>query len=98
MSDTAWTDKRDPLLLADECYPDAHYGPDHNRSMDLTHEQKTSLFRKWKQMAQDRGLDAHPTWPEFAKTVQPTFGMDGAVVVQWCGMWLAIETDGYTHS
>jgi len=24
--------------------------------------------------------------------------MDGAVVVPWCGMWLAIETDGYTHS
>ena len=35
---------------------------------------------------------------DFRRTVQPTFGMDGAVVVQWCGMWLAIEKDGYTHS
>jgi hypothetical protein len=24
--------------------------------------------------------------------------MDGAVVVHWCGMWLAIEQDGYVHS
>ena len=35
---------------------------------------------------------------DFRRTVQPTFGMDGAVVVHWCGMWLAIEKDGYTHS
>jgi len=21
-----------------------------------------------------------------------------AVTVKWCGMWLAIESDGYTHS
>lgn len=29
---------------------------------------------------------------------QPTFGCDGAVALPWCGMWLCIETDGYTHS
>ena len=22
----------------------------------------------------------------------------GCVMVRWCGMWLGIETDGYTHS
>ena len=22
----------------------------------------------------------------------------GALMVPWCGMWLGIETDGYTHS
>lgn len=35
---------------------------------------------------------------EARRTVQPTFGMDGAVVMPFAGMWLAIETDGYTHS
>ena len=34
----------------------------------------------------------------FRRSVQPTFGMDGAVVVRWQGMWLCIEADGYCHS
>jgi hypothetical protein len=34
----------------------------------------------------------------FRATVQGTFGMDGAVVVHWQGMWLCIEQDGYCHS
>lgn len=33
----------------------------------------------------------------FRKTVQPFFG-DSCVMVPWQGMWLGIETDGYTHS
>lgn len=31
----------------------------------------------------------------FRRTVQP--GYDCAMV-HWCGMWLGIEKDGYTHS
>lgn len=38
------------------------------------------------------------TYKDFRKEVMPTFGMDDAVVVPWCGMWLCIEKDGYTHS
>ena len=38
------------------------------------------------------------SYRDFRKTVQPTFGCDGAVTVPWCGMWLCIERDGYTHS
>lgn len=30
--------------------------------------------------------------------IQPMFGGDGAVIVNTGSMWLAIETDGYTHS
>jgi hypothetical protein len=41
---------------------------------------------------------AAATYKQFRKTVQPTFGMDHAVVVRWMNMWLAIERDGYTHS
>lgn len=90
MDDLEFKRKYDIRELDDVCYPQVSYGPDGD--MDITHEQATSLFRKWKQQDQDM------SWPEFAKTVQPTFGCDGAITVHWSGMWLAIETDGYTHS
>jgi len=38
------------------------------------------------------------TYREFRMYVMPTFGCDGAITVPWCGMWLCIERDGYTHS
>ena len=28
----------------------------------------------------------------------PVLAGDGAVALPWCGMWLCIEPDGYTHS
>lgn len=31
----------------------------------------------------------------FRKTVQ---GGPGCIMVAWCGLWLGIELDGYTHS
>jgi hypothetical protein len=34
----------------------------------------------------------------FRRSVQGTFGCDGAVTIKWCNMWLCIEQDGYTHS
>lgn len=58
----------------------------------ITEAQKASILRKWEQDSQDL------TYQEFVNTVQMTFHMDGAVAVKWSGMWLAIETDGYTHS
>ena len=58
--------------------------------MILTKPQRTALHRKWQQDAQAL------TYRQFRRTVEPTF--DGAVMVPWCGMWLGIETDGYTHS
>ena len=60
---------------------------------DIVNEkQYEALERKWKQSPQDL------TFEEFLDTVQPTFGMDNAVVVQWCDMWLCIERDGYCHT
>jgi hypothetical protein len=35
------------------------------------------------------------TFGEFRATVKPGYG---CVMVFWCGMWLGIEPDGYTHS
>ena len=36
-------------------------------------------------------------WRRFRKKVQGFFG-DDCVMLPWKGMWLGIETDGYTHS
>jgi hypothetical protein len=38
------------------------------------------------------------TYRKFRALAQPTFGCDGAIALPWCGMWLCIERDGYTHS
>jgi hypothetical protein len=57
-----------------------------------TKQQRQSLYKLWRRQ---------PNWTryrEFRSTVQPTIGCDGAVVVPWCGMWVCIETDGYTHT
>jgi hypothetical protein len=35
------------------------------------------------------------TYREFRKLARVSFG---ALMVPWCGMWLGIEQDGYTHS
>ena len=63
-----------------------------------TKEQRKAIHRVWTRDATRNRMPANATYRDFRRTVQPTFGMDGAVVVQWCGMWLAIEKDGYVHS
>ena len=42
------------------------------------------------------GLTAIPiTYRQFRRGVLPG---PGCVMIQWAGMWLGIEPDGYTHS
>lgn len=60
----------------------------------LTKAQRAAVYRKWMMMDEER----RPSYRVLRKAVQPTFGMDGAVVLPWCGMYLCIERDGYTHS
>ena len=55
----------------------------------LNREQRVALRKKWCQNPEGR------SYREFRKTVKP--GWD-CVMVLWCGMWLGIELDGYTHS
>lgn len=81
-----YTLKHDVTKLDDGCYPDV------TLAEGITHEQKTALFRKWKQN------DQNMRWVDFARAAQLTFGCDGAIAVKWCGMWLCIERDGYCHS
>lgn len=60
--------------------------------MRLTKAQLQALFRVYLRGAGDL------SFLQFRRTVQPTIGCDGAVVVHWAAMWLCIERDGYTHS
>lgn len=86
--------KYDLRHLDPECYPFVKIGQpdDQGKHIPATHEQRTALFRKWLQDSNDM------TWKDFAATVQQTFHMDDAIVVKWCGMFLAIETTGHCHS
>ena len=60
--------------------------------LTLTKPQRTSIHRKWVQESQSL------TYRQFRKTAQPQLFGDGAIMIKWCGMWLGIEPDGYTHS
>jgi hypothetical protein len=55
----------------------------------LTKPQRHALYRKWTQNTQDL------TYRKFRSTITC---WDETVFVRWCGMWLGIEKDGYTHS
>jgi hypothetical protein len=37
------------------------------------------------------------TYRQFRRTIVCA-NYDDSVMVKWCGMWLGIEPDGYTHS
>lgn len=58
---------------------------------NLTKAQQIALHRQWLRF--DQGM----SYRAFRRTVQPMIS-DRCVMVKWCGMWLGIETDGYTHS
>jgi hypothetical protein len=59
--------------------------------IEINEAQLESLSRKWGQDTQ--GM----TFQEFKATAQSCVG-DKSIMVLWCGMWLGIEVDGYTHS
>ena len=62
--------------------------------MYITRAQRLALYR-----IHLRRADSAPTsYRALRKLAQPTFGCDGAIALPWCGMWLCIERDGYTHS
>ena len=64
--------------------------------MRLTKPQATSLLRQWFRGQHENGSTRDVSYLAFRRTVRPTY--DAAVMVHWCGMWLGIEPDGYTHS
>lgn len=68
-------------------------------------EVKTFTFLHKRPAAQVRALreaftnqSTETNWHRFIATAYEPFGCDGAIAVQWCGMHLLIERDGYRHS
>jgi hypothetical protein len=60
----------------------------------LNRLQRESLYRVFLR-TNDGQENLMLAYKKFRKTVQPG---PGCVMVHWCGMWLGIEPDGYTHS
>ena len=58
--------------------------------MTLTKPQQQALLRVYQ-----RSEAPTETFLAFRRRVQPAMGY---VMIEWCGMWLGIEPDGYTHS
>ena len=58
----------------------------------LTREQREALLRVYKRDWEDKPA----SYLAFRRTAYNSH-MD-CVMVPWCGMWLGIEPDGYTHS
>ena len=64
--------------------------------MKLTKLQAQTLRRKWIDGQHDNGSTRNVSYLAFRRTVEPTY--DNSVMVQWCGMYIGIEADGYPHS
>jgi hypothetical protein len=56
----------------------------------ITREQREALLRKYNQNS-----SGAKSYREFRGRVRSALGY---IMIPWCGMWLGIETDGYTHS
>ena len=67
--------------------------------MTLTQAQRGALHELYCRLVFDRranGMAAAPSYLTFRRSVLP--GPHGCVLVLYAGMWVGIETDGYTHS
>ena len=58
----------------------------------LTKEQRAAIFRLYNR------TEKAVSYRAFRKAVFHTIGCDGAIVVPFAGMFVAIERDGYAHS
>lgn len=66
--------------------------------MRITKAQQQALKRKAEQVRSHNPASEDAHYFILRRKVQPMIGGQGAIVVHWCNMWLAIEPDGYTHS
>lgn len=62
-------------------------------NLRVTTEQHEALYKKFLQSP-----DGAKDFETFRSRARGTFAMDGAITLPWCGMVLAIERDGHTHS
>jgi hypothetical protein len=61
--------------------------------MRITKAQTRALFRVY-----SRSERPDESFLSFRRKASPMLCGDGALVIRWAGMWLAIEPDGYCHS
>ena len=61
--------------------------------IEMTSEQTIALEKLY-----SRSSDGCATFEEFEQRAQPMIGGDGCIIVGWCGMFVGIEADGYTHT
>jgi hypothetical protein len=66
--------------------------------MKLTRKQRVALKKLYDRQSENRRKEQYGTYKQFRKTVHPLIAGDGCIMVEWCGMFIGIETDGYTHS
>jgi hypothetical protein len=57
--------------------------------MTITREQKIAIKRLYDRASLD------VSYLQFRRTVKRGYN---CLMVEWCGMWVGIEKDGYTHS
>ena len=69
---------------------DTIYEAEFREVPDMNISQMWALYRKFNQ-----NPNGSPSFLNFMKRAVP--GYD-CLMIQWCGMWLGIELDGYTHS
>jgi len=65
---------------------------DNSKMMVITKEQRLALKQLFDRSSQ--GL----TYKQFRKTVQPLINGNWTIMVPWCGMFVGIEVDGYSHT
>ena len=58
----------------------------------LPKEQRYGAFRKFQQ-----SRDGSPNFADFVTRIKPEFYGD-AIMFGWCGMYVGVEVDGYTHT
>lgn len=64
------------------------------RHITLTRAQRKAVANLYR-----RNADGSQSYRAFRARVQSFFGAFGAVCIpQWCGMFVGIEPDGYTHT
>ena len=66
-----------------------------SRLAKTTKPQRRAIKGLWARLLDSDGSVELPTYRQFRATVVQAFD---CLMVPWCGMWVGIETDGYTHT
>ena len=82
------------MILASLCIGHLQPGRRHGTMERLSREQKTAL----RDIYQRKNWTPPKSYLKFRRSVRPTIGCDGAIVLPYCNMYLLIERNGHVHS